>query len=155
MVQKRLLLLVTPGSWRQDQGVPACLGASGRAWGRVLEQTCRLSEHHQPWNGNGKTPSHLMLLPHPASPPLLGPLSRRFCAREAFWGLPGGTKAPVGLLGTEALLSSVSSGQDSSLHDLPRVPKGRFQQLLIREGRECRNKGETAKEQWCSNKAEC
>ena len=119
MVQKRLPLLTTPGSWRQDWGVPACLRASGRAWGRVLEQTCPLLEHHWPWNGNGKPPSHLALLPHPSSLTLLGPLSRHFCAREAFWGLPGETKAPVGLLGIEALLSSISCRQDSSLHDFP------------------------------------
>ena len=119
MVQKRLPLLTTPGTWRQDWGVPVCLRASGRAWGRVLEQTCPLSEHHRPWNGNGKPPSHPALLPHPSSPPLLGPLSRCFCAREGFWGLPGETKVPVGLLGTEALRSSVSCRQDSSLHDLP------------------------------------
>ena len=35
---------------------------------------------------------------------------------------------------SEALFSPVSCKQGSSLHDLPWVPKGRFQQLLIKGG---------------------
>ena len=46
---------------------------------------------------------------------------------------------PVGFLGTRAFLFG--------LHDLPSVPKGRFKQLLIREGRGCRDKGEAVKKQ--------
>ena len=46
-------------------------------------------------------------------------------------------QGPVGLLGMEAFLSLVSSRQDSSFHDLPWVPKDRFEQLLV--------KGEAAK----------
>ena len=34
----------------------------------------------------------------------------------------------------------------AALHTFPRVPKGRFKQLLIQEGRECRNKGEAVKQ---------
>ena len=61
---------------------------------------------------------------------------------------------PCRLPGTEAFLCPlflVSKEQTpaSSLHDLPRVPKGRFGQLLIRERRGCRDKAETAKEQRC------
>ena len=42
---------------------------------------------------------------------------------------------PVGFLGTEAPLSPISCRQDTSLHDLPWVPKGRFiEQLLIKGG---------------------
>ena len=34
---------------------------------------------------------------------------------------------PVGLLGTEALLSLISCKEHTSnLHDIPRIPKGRF-----------------------------
>ena len=36
---------------------------------------------------------------------------------------------------------------DSSIHDLPWVPKGRFEQLLMREGRGCRVKGGAVKKQ--------
>ena len=35
-----------------------------------------------------------------------------------------------------------------SLPDLFRVPKGRFKQVLIKEGRECRNKGRAIKKQF-------
>lgn len=45
---------------------------------------------------------------------------------------------PVGLLYTDFLFS---------LHDLPWAPKGRFQQLLVREGRQWRGKGGAAKKQ--------
>ena len=37
-----------------------------------------------------------------------------------------------------------------SLHDLPCAPKGRFKQLLIREGRGCRDKAGAVKKQQCS-----
>ena len=40
----------------------------------------------------------------------------------------------MGLPGTEALLSPVSCRQDSRLHDLPWVPKGRLEELLITGG---------------------
>ena len=43
-------------------------------------------------------------------------------------------KDPVSLPGMEAFLCPVSCRQDSSLHDIPWVPKGRFKPLLIREG---------------------
>ena len=43
---------------------------------------------------------------------------------ETEWG-------PVGLPGMEALLSPISCRQDSSLHDLPWVPKGRFEQRNV------------------------
>ena len=36
---------------------------------------------------------------------------------------------------------------DSSLHDLPWVPKGRFKELLIQEGKGCKNKGGAARKQ--------
>ena len=45
---------------------------------------------------------------------------------------------------------SVFVGNRSSLHDLPWLPKCRFKHLLIREGRECRDKAGTAKKQACS-----
>ena len=48
---------------------------------------------------------------------------------------------PAGLLGTGTFLFH------SSLHDLPGVPKARFIQLLIQEGRGCRDKGGTARKQ--------
>ena len=60
----------------------------------------------------------------PGSPGIPGPFS----------GGAETERGPVGLPGTEALLSPVSCRQDSSLHDLPRVPKGRSEQLLIKGG---------------------
>ena len=44
---------------------------------------------------------------------------------------------PVGLLYTEDFLFS--------LHDLPWAPKGRFKQLLIKEGEKCTDEGGAVK----------
>ena len=41
---------------------------------------------------------------------------------------------PVGLPGIEAFFVPISCRQNSRLHDLPWVPKGRFEQLLVKEG---------------------
>ena len=46
---------------------------------------------------------------------------------ETKWG-------PVGLPGIEAFLFPISCKQDSSLHDLSWVPKGRLEQLLTKGG---------------------
>ena len=41
-------------------------------------------------------------------------------------------QGPVGIPGTEAFLSGISWSKDSSLQELPCVPKDGFQQLLIK-----------------------
>ena len=50
-------------------------------------------------------------------------------------------QGPVGLLGTKAFcvphFLDYRKQPSFSLHDLPRVPMGRFKQLLIREGKGC------------------
>ena len=46
-------------------------------------------------------------------------------------------QGPVGLPGMETFLPPISCRQDFSFHDLPLVPKGRFEQLSV--------KGRTAK----------
>ena len=58
-------------------------------------------------------------------------------------------QGPGGLLGTSLSMCPIScfSGISFSLHELPRVPKGRFRQLLIREGRGCRDRRGTVKKQ--------
>ena len=38
----------------------------------------------------------------------------------------------MGILDMDVFLSPISCGQDSSRHDLPCIPKGGFQQLLIK-----------------------
>ena len=43
-------------------------------------------------------------------------------------------QGPVGIPGTEAFLSGISWSKDSSLQELPCVPKDGFQQLLIKGG---------------------
>ena len=43
-------------------------------------------------------------------------------------------RGPMGLPGTEAFLFPISCRQDSSLHDLPWVPKSRFKKLQIKGG---------------------
>ena len=54
-------------------------------------------------------------------------LESKTCDSETEWD-------PVRLPGMEASLSPISCRQDSSLHDLAWVPKGRFEQLLIKGG---------------------
>ena len=53
-------------------------------------------------------------------------------------------QGPVGLLGTNLSASPIScfSGVRFSLLDLPSVSKGRFKQLLIREGSGCKEERE-------------
>ena len=60
----------------------------------------------------------------------------------------------AGPCGTKAFLCPLVSicrrWVSSSLHDLPWVPTGRFKQLLIREGKGCRDKGRAVKKRYCS-----
>ena len=62
----------------------------------------------------------------------------------------------VRLLDKNPSVSPISCywGTSFSLHDLPRVPKGRFEQLLIREERGCGDQGRAVKSQQCSLGAE-
>jgi len=59
--------------------------------------------------------------------------------------------APVGLLGTKAFLSPpllvLRKWASFSLQDLPWDPRGRFRQLLIREGSGCIDRGGRVKKQ--------
>ena len=63
-------------------------------------------------------------------------------------------RGPVGLLGTPSFSVSLMScfgGMGFRLHDLPPVTEGRFEQVLIREGRGCRDpeeQQETIAEPW-------
>jgi len=57
----------------------------------------------------------------------------------------------LGLLGTKAFLCPpllvFRIWASFSLHDLPCAPRGRFRQMLIREGRGCKDKGGGVKKQ--------
>ena len=61
--------------------------------------------------------------------PGLEPVSPALAGRLSTTAPPGNPPPPRGLL-----LPTISYRQDSSLHDLPQVPKGRFEQLLIMGG---------------------
>ena len=69
--------------------------------------------------------------------------------RRSSWKLP--PQDPVGFLGTKTFLYPPFLGYRKqtlfSLHDLPWVPMVRFKQLLIREGRACRDKGGAVQKQ--------
>ena len=62
---------------------------------------------------------------------------------------PEGPKPSKILWIAQAWKTSYPPFFDSSLHDFPWVPKGIFERLLIREGREPRDRGEAAKKQYC------
>ena len=58
-----------------------------------------------------------------------------YCSKMAKFPWGNETKwGPMGLPGMEAFLSPISCRQDSSFHDFPWVPKGRYKQLKIKGG---------------------
>ena len=63
-------------------------------------------------------------------------------------------KDPVGPSQVQVLsVFPISSLYKTDFVQPPRVLRGRFKQLLIREGRLCRNKGGKVKKRWCRNGA--
>ena len=67
--------------------------------------------------------------------------------RGAWWAtVPSATKSWTQLSNGACIRACMHT----STQDLPWVPMHRFKELLIREGRRCRDKGEAAKKRQCS-----